>query len=205
MMSLQTFLAPVGARPLRGRVVLWLVVAAVAVGYANFMGHGSGFTGVELTIHDIETYLGILIGAVTLGMALFWLPRLGITAGGIGWLVGNGLVVLFGVLELLERRAAVLDGQELGRSGACHGPGNQGLAGAWWTEQQDAFAGPNSDPSEDLLAQLQCGVNVLQSTQNARNVITGLGIELNGRDVLLAEFQLGIDDLTHGVSNDEVY
>jgi len=39
--------------------------AAVAVGFANFMGHGSGFTGVELTIHDIETYLGILIGAVT--------------------------------------------------------------------------------------------------------------------------------------------
>jgi NAD(P) transhydrogenase subunit beta len=39
--------------------------AAVAVGFANFMGHGSGFTGAELTIHDIETYLGILIGAVT--------------------------------------------------------------------------------------------------------------------------------------------
>jgi NAD(P) transhydrogenase subunit beta len=40
-------------------------LAAVAVGYANFMGHGSGFSGVELTIHDIETYVGILIGAVT--------------------------------------------------------------------------------------------------------------------------------------------
>ncbi len=39
--------------------------AAVAVGFANFMGHGSGLSGVELTIHDIETYLGILIGAVT--------------------------------------------------------------------------------------------------------------------------------------------
>jgi proton-translocating NAD(P)+ transhydrogenase subunit beta len=39
--------------------------AAVAVGFANFMGQGSGFTGAELTIHDIETYLGILIGAVT--------------------------------------------------------------------------------------------------------------------------------------------
>jgi len=41
-------------------------LAAVAVGYANFMGHGGGdLTGVEITIHDIETYLGILIGAVT--------------------------------------------------------------------------------------------------------------------------------------------
>jgi NAD(P) transhydrogenase subunit beta len=39
--------------------------AAVAVGFANFMGHGGGYVGVEKTIHDIETYLGILIGAVT--------------------------------------------------------------------------------------------------------------------------------------------
>jgi NAD(P) transhydrogenase subunit beta len=39
--------------------------AAVAVGFASFMGHGGGYAGVEKTIHDIETYLGILIGAVT--------------------------------------------------------------------------------------------------------------------------------------------
>jgi NAD(P) transhydrogenase subunit beta len=39
--------------------------AAVAVGFANFMGHGGDFTPVERTIHDVETYLGILIGAVT--------------------------------------------------------------------------------------------------------------------------------------------
>jgi NAD(P) transhydrogenase subunit beta len=39
--------------------------AAVAVGFANFMGHSGDFTPVERTIHDIETYLGILIGAVT--------------------------------------------------------------------------------------------------------------------------------------------
>jgi NAD(P) transhydrogenase subunit beta len=41
--------------------------AAVAVGFANFMDPGrlSHYAGVELTIHDIETYLGILIGAVT--------------------------------------------------------------------------------------------------------------------------------------------
>ncbi|HEY5775605.1 MAG TPA: Re/Si-specific NAD(P)(+) transhydrogenase subunit beta [Xanthomonadales bacterium] len=41
--------------------------AAVAVGFANFMDPGrlSHYAGVELTIHDIETYLGVLIGAVT--------------------------------------------------------------------------------------------------------------------------------------------
>jgi len=41
-------------------------VAAVAVGFANFMDHTVQFdTPVEKTIHDIETYLGVLIGAVT--------------------------------------------------------------------------------------------------------------------------------------------
>jgi NAD(P) transhydrogenase subunit beta len=40
-------------------------IAAVAVGFANFMDPSVHFEGVELTIHDIETYLGILIGAVT--------------------------------------------------------------------------------------------------------------------------------------------
>ncbi|MGB7451990.1 MAG: Re/Si-specific NAD(P)(+) transhydrogenase subunit beta [Lysobacterales bacterium] len=42
-------------------------LAAVAVGFANFMDPGrlSHYLGVELTIHDIETYLGVLIGAVT--------------------------------------------------------------------------------------------------------------------------------------------
>jgi NAD(P) transhydrogenase subunit beta len=41
--------------------------AAVAVGYASFMDPNRLmlFTGTELTIHDIETYIGIFIGAVT--------------------------------------------------------------------------------------------------------------------------------------------
>ncbi len=39
--------------------------AAVAVGFANFMDPEAHFAGVELTIHDIETYIGVLIGAVT--------------------------------------------------------------------------------------------------------------------------------------------
>jgi NAD(P) transhydrogenase subunit beta len=40
-------------------------LAAVLVGFANSLDPSIHFTGVELTIHDIETYLGILIGAVT--------------------------------------------------------------------------------------------------------------------------------------------
>ena len=42
-------------------------MAAVLVGFANFMDPArlQHYAGVELTIHDIETYLGILIGAIT--------------------------------------------------------------------------------------------------------------------------------------------
>jgi len=40
-------------------------IAAVMVGFANFMDPAVKLTGVELTIHDIETCLGVLIGAVT--------------------------------------------------------------------------------------------------------------------------------------------
>ncbi len=40
-------------------------LAAVLVGFANFLSHSSDFHGVEKTIHDVETYIGILIGAMT--------------------------------------------------------------------------------------------------------------------------------------------
>jgi len=40
-------------------------LAAVLVGFANSLDPSVHFTGVDLTIHDIETFLGILIGAVT--------------------------------------------------------------------------------------------------------------------------------------------
>lgn len=40
-------------------------LAAVLVGFANFMDHNTDLTGVDKTIHDVETYLGILIGALT--------------------------------------------------------------------------------------------------------------------------------------------
>jgi NAD(P) transhydrogenase subunit beta len=40
-------------------------MAAVLVGYANFMDSTITITGVEKTIHELEIYIGVLIGAVT--------------------------------------------------------------------------------------------------------------------------------------------
>ena len=40
-------------------------LAAVLVGYANYMDPQTTLTGVEKTIHEVEIYIGVLIGAVT--------------------------------------------------------------------------------------------------------------------------------------------
>ena len=56
-------------------------LAAIAVGYANFMG-ASHLAGVELTIHDIETYLGVLIGAVTFSGSVIAFGKLSGRIGG---------------------------------------------------------------------------------------------------------------------------
>ena len=40
-------------------------LAAVLIGFATFLDHTHEFFGVEKTIHEVEIYLGILIGAVT--------------------------------------------------------------------------------------------------------------------------------------------
>jgi NAD(P) transhydrogenase subunit beta len=57
-------------------------VAAVAVGYVNFMDPTEHLVGVELTIHDIETYLGILIGAVTFSGSVIAFGKLSGRIGG---------------------------------------------------------------------------------------------------------------------------
>ncbi len=57
-------------------------LAAVMVGYANFMDPSVHFTGVELTIHDVETYLGILIGAVTFSGSVIAFGKLSGRIGG---------------------------------------------------------------------------------------------------------------------------
>jgi NAD(P) transhydrogenase subunit beta len=40
-------------------------LAAVLIGYATFLDHTHKFIGIEKTIHEVEIFLGILIGAVT--------------------------------------------------------------------------------------------------------------------------------------------
>jgi len=57
-------------------------LAAVLVGYANFMDHSTVLTGAEATIHDIETYLGILIGAVTFSGSIIAFGKLSGRIGG---------------------------------------------------------------------------------------------------------------------------
>ena len=56
--------------------------AAVLVGYANFMDHGTDLIGVEKTIHDVETYIGILIGAVTFSGSVIAFGKLSGKIGG---------------------------------------------------------------------------------------------------------------------------
>ena len=57
-------------------------LAAVAVGYASFMDPTKHFVGVELTIHNIEIYLGILIGAVTFSGSIIAFGKLSGRIGG---------------------------------------------------------------------------------------------------------------------------
>ena len=62
-------------------------LAAVAVGYVNFMDPAHHLVGVELTIHDIETYLGVLIGAVTFSGSVIAFGKLS------GRISGNPLIL----------------------------------------------------------------------------------------------------------------
>jgi len=57
-------------------------LAAVLVGFANFMDPSVALTGAEKTIHDIETYLGVLIGAVTFSGSVIAFGKLSGRIGG---------------------------------------------------------------------------------------------------------------------------
>jgi len=57
-------------------------LAAVLVGFASFMDPSTHFVGVELTINDIETYIGILIGAITLSGSVIAFGKLSGRIGG---------------------------------------------------------------------------------------------------------------------------
>jgi len=57
-------------------------IAAVLVGYASFMDTTSTLTGSEKTIHEIEIYLGVLIGAVTFSGSVIAFGKLSGKIGG---------------------------------------------------------------------------------------------------------------------------
>ena len=57
-------------------------IAAIAVGFASFLDPNKHFVGIELTIHDIETYLGILIGALTFSGSIIAFLKLSGRVGG---------------------------------------------------------------------------------------------------------------------------
>jgi NAD(P) transhydrogenase subunit beta len=57
-------------------------LAAMLVGFANFLDPTFSMTGVELMIHDVETYLGILIGAVTFSGSVIAFGKLSGNIGG---------------------------------------------------------------------------------------------------------------------------
>jgi NAD(P) transhydrogenase subunit beta len=89
-------------------------LAAVLVGFANFLGHGATITGAEKTIHDVETYIGILIGAVTLSGSVIAFGKLSgkiggkpLTLPGRHWLnlVLLALVLWFGWRFVVESAA----------------------------------------------------------------------------------------------------
>ncbi|PCI71680.1 MAG: NAD(P) transhydrogenase subunit beta [Piscirickettsiaceae bacterium] len=56
--------------------------AAVFVGYANALDHSTSLIGIEKTIHDVETYIGVLIGAVTMSGSLTAYLKLSAKMGG---------------------------------------------------------------------------------------------------------------------------
>ncbi len=57
-------------------------LAAVLVGYANAIEHAPGLTGAEKAIHDAETYIGILIGALTFSGSVIAYLKLSARIGG---------------------------------------------------------------------------------------------------------------------------
>ncbi|HLA35016.1 MAG TPA: Re/Si-specific NAD(P)(+) transhydrogenase subunit beta [Rhodocyclaceae bacterium] len=77
-------------------------LAACLVGYASYIDTSISFSGVEKTIHEIEIYIGILIGAVTFSGSLIAFGKLSGKIGGKPMLLpGRHLLNLTGLLIVI--------------------------------------------------------------------------------------------------------
>ena len=89
-------------------------LAAVFVGYATFLDPSAKFYGVEKTIHDIEIYVGVLIGALTFSGSVIAFGKLSGRIGGNPvllparhWLnLGLGLIAIWLGTLFVEGSAA---------------------------------------------------------------------------------------------------
>jgi NAD(P) transhydrogenase subunit beta len=86
-------------------------LAAVLVGFANYVDPAAAgqFTGAEKTIHEIEIYIGVLIGAVTFSGSVIAFGKLaGKISGKPVILPGRHLLNLAGLLVVIWQGAAFL-------------------------------------------------------------------------------------------------
>jgi len=75
-------------------------LAAVFVGYANFLDPTAEFVGVEKTIHEVEIYIGVLIGAVTFSGSVIAFGKLSGKIGGNPVKLPGGHWINLGLLIL---------------------------------------------------------------------------------------------------------
>ncbi|MEI7840756.1 MAG: Re/Si-specific NAD(P)(+) transhydrogenase subunit beta [Methylococcaceae bacterium] len=73
-------------------------MAAVLVGYANFLDDSVSLSGVEKTIHEVEIYIGILIGAVTFAGSVIAFGKLSERISGKPLLLPNRHFLNLGLL-----------------------------------------------------------------------------------------------------------
>jgi len=91
-------------------------VAAVLVGFANYIDPAAAgqFTGAEKTIHEIEIYLGVLIGAVTFSGSLIAFGKLaGKISGKPVTLPGRHFMNLAGLLGVIWFGGAFINSHEV--------------------------------------------------------------------------------------------
>ncbi len=77
-------------------------LAAVLIGFATYLDGSVHFTGVEKTIHEVEIYIGILIGAVTFSGSVIAFGKLsGKISGKPLLLSGRHMINLVGLLAVI--------------------------------------------------------------------------------------------------------